>query len=86
MVLDWESSWKHQAQVACSSLVPSRGPLFLFTAIFFFFFFYSHFDLFSLVLATDLSQPEKDNWLLVSFLRNFSHSPLFPGFHISLFN
>ena len=77
MVLDLESSWKHQAHVACSSLVPSRGPLFLFEAILI---------LCSLVLATDLSQPEKENWLLVSFLLNFSHSPLFPGFHISLFN
>ena len=38
----------------------------------------------SLVLATDLSQPEKENWLLVSFLRNFSHSPFSPGFHVSL--
>lgn len=76
MVLDLESGWKHQSQVACSSLVPSRGPLFLFTAILIFC---------SLVLVTDLSQPEKENWLLVSFLQNFSLSPFSPGLHISLF-
>lgn len=76
MVLDLESGWKHQSQVACFSLVPSRGPLFLFTAILIFC---------SLVLVTDLSQPEKENWLLVSFLQNFSLSPFSPGLHISLF-
>lgn len=78
MVLDWESSYlETPSPGGLFQLVPSRGPLFLFTAIFFF-FFTAILIFFSLVLATDLSQPEKDNWLLVSFLRNFSHSPPFP--------
>lgn len=76
----WSQTWRAAGNTKLRWLVPALSPVGAHCS------FYSHFDLFSLVLATDLSQSGKENWLLVSFLRNFSHSPPFPGFHISLFN